>query len=76
MLRFICQRALYAIPLILVIIVVMFSLLHMIPGDPVQALVGDFPVPPAYRQAIEEKYRLNDPFAVQVWNYLTAVSAG
>ena len=76
MLRFILQRALYALPLILVIIVVMFTLLHLIPGDPVQALVGDYPVPPAYRQAIEEKYRLNDPFLTQVWNYVTAVLQG
>lgn len=76
MLRFILQRLIYAIPLIFVVIVAMFSLLHLIPGDPVQALVGDFPVPPAYRQAIEEKYRLNDPFIVQVGNYLAAVVQG
>ncbi len=76
MLRFIAQRVLYALPLIFVIIVVMFTLLHLIPGDPVQSLVGDFPVPPAYREAIEEKYRLNDPFLLQVWNYLTSVLHG
>lgn len=76
MLRFILQRALYSIPLILVVIVAMFTLLHLIPGDPVQALVGDYPVPPAFREAIEEKYRLNDPFLLQVWNYVTAVFAG
>ena len=39
-------------------------------------LWATFRLPPAYRQAIEEKYRLNDPFAVQVWNYLTAVLQG
>ncbi len=76
MLRFILQRALYAVPLIFVIIVVMFSLLYLIPGDPVQALVGDYPVPPAFRAAIEEKYRLNDPFFVQVGNYLASVVQG
>lgn len=76
MLRFILQRALYAVPLIFVIIVVMFSLLYLIPGDPVQALVGDYPVPPAFRAAIEEKYRLNDPFLLQVGNYLVSVVQG
>lgn len=76
MLRFVGRRALYAIPLLLVIIVLMFSMLHLIPGDPVQALVGDYPVPPAYRKAIEEKYRLNDPFLVQVGNYLANVVQG
>ena len=76
MLRFTIQRLVYAVPLIFVVIVAMFTLLHLVPGDPVQALVGDFPVPPAYRQAIEEKYRLNDPFIVQVGNYLAAVVQG
>ncbi|SFJ73757.1 peptide/nickel transport system permease protein [Bosea sp. OK403] len=76
MLRFVGRRALYAVPLILVVIILMFSMLHLIPGDPVQALVGDYPVPPAYRQAIEEKYRLNDPFLVQVSNYLINVAKG
>lgn len=76
MLRFVLQRALYAVPLIFAVIVVMFTLLHLIPGDPVQALVGDYPVPPAYREIIEEKYRLNDPFIVQVGNYLASVVQG
>lgn len=76
MLRFILKRALYAVPLIFVIIVVMFSLLYLIPGDPVQSLVGDYPVPAAFREAIEEKYRLNDPFFLQVGNYLSSVVRG
>lgn len=76
MIRLILQRILYAIPLILVVVVVMFTLLHLIPGDPVQAIVGDFPVPPAFREAIEEKYRLNDPFLVQVSNYLVSILQG
>lgn len=76
MLRFVGQRALVAIPLLLAIIVLMFSLLHLIPGDPVQALVGDYPVPPAFRQALEEKYRLNDPLLVQVGNYLVNIAQG
>ncbi|MGI6853195.1 ABC transporter permease [Mesorhizobium sp. 1B3] len=76
MLRFMLQRALYALPLIPVVIIVMFVLLHLIPGDPVQSLVGDYPVPPAFREAIEEKYRLNEPLTVQVGSYLISVLQG
>jgi len=75
-LRLILQRVLYSIPLIFVVIIAMFTLLHLIPGDPVQAIVGDFPVPPAFREAIEEKYRLNDPYLVQVTNYLVSALHG
>lgn len=76
MLRFLLNRALFSIPLIFVVIVVMFTLLHLLPGDPVQSMVGDYPVPAAFREAIEEKYRLNDPFIVQVGNYLASVMQG
>ncbi len=76
MLLLIGRRVAYAVPLVITIIVVMFCLLRAIPGDPVQAMVGDFPVPPAYRAAIEEKYRLNDPFPTQLANYLLNVVQG
>lgn len=76
MVRFVLKRALYSVPLIFVIIVVMFTLLHLIPGDPVQSLVGDYPVPDAYREAIEAKYHLNDAFVTQVGNYLLSVAQG
>jgi len=75
-LLFVLRRALYALPLFFVVIVATFTLLHLIPGDPVQALVGDYPVPPAFREAIERKYRLNEPFASQVGHYLGAVVRG
>lgn len=73
---FILRRVLYAVPLFFVIVIVTFSLLQMIPGDPVQAMVGDYPVPPAFREVIEKKYHLNDPFIVQLGSYLGAVTRG
>lgn len=74
--QFIGRRVLHGVPLLLAVVVLMFCMLRAIPGDPVQAMVGDFPVPPAYRQAIEEKYKLNEPFATQLVGYLRAVVRG
>ncbi len=76
MLRVAGRRAVWALPLLLTIIVVMFCLLRAIPGDPVQAMVGDFPVPPAYRALIEEKYHLNDPLPTQIVTYLGNIVSG
>lgn len=76
MLLYVLRRLLYALPLFFVVVVATFTLLHLIPGDPVQALVGDYPVPPAFREAIERKYRLNEPFTSQVAHYLGAVVQG
>jgi len=50
-LRFTVLRILHAIPLLIAVILVIFGMQQMIPGDPVQAMVGDFPVPQAFREA-------------------------
>lgn len=76
MLRFTVLRILHAIPLLIAVILVIFAMQQMIPGDPVQAMVGDFPVPQAFRDAIELKYRLNDPFYLRVYTYFSNLLHG
>ena len=76
MLRFTVLRILHAIPLLIAVILVIFAMQQMIPGDPVQAMVGDFPVPQAFRDAIELKYRLNDPFYLRVFTYFSNLLHG
>ena len=69
MLRFTFFRILHSIPLLVTVILAIFLMQQMIPGDPVQAMVGDFPVPQAFRDAIELKYRLNDPLYLRIYSY-------
>ncbi len=76
MLRFTFFRILHAIPLLIAVILVIFLMQQMIPGDPVQAMVGDFPVPQAFRDAIEAKYRLKDPLYVRIWSYFASLLQG
>lgn len=76
MLRFAISRLLHAIPLLLAVILAIFSMQQMIPGDPVQAMVGDFPVPQAFRDAIEAQYHLKDPFHVRVVSYFSNLAHG
>ncbi len=76
MLRFTVLRILHAFPLLVAVILVIFAMQQMIPGDPVQAMVGDFPVPQAFRDAIELKYRLNDPFYLRVYTYFANLLHG
>ncbi|GAB3186524.1 ABC transporter permease [Nesterenkonia suensis] len=58
--------------LIFAVVVVMFLLLDLAPGDPVQSLVGFVPVSEAFRQQMTELYGLDRPlperFATYVWN--------
>lgn len=69
MARFVVLRLLQAIPMMVVVIVLVFVMLQLTPGDPVQAIVGQFPVPPEFRAAIEQRYHLNDPFLTRLLHY-------
>ncbi|MCL4698460.1 MAG: ABC transporter permease, partial [Burkholderiaceae bacterium] len=61
MLRYTLIRIAQAVPLLAAVVLAVFLMQQLIPGDPVQAMVGDFPVPQAFREAIEQRYRLKDP---------------
>ncbi|MBN9074698.1 MAG: hypothetical protein BGN87_09060 [Rhizobiales bacterium 65-79] len=76
MLRFVLFRLLHAIPLLIAVILVILLMLQFIPGDPVQAMVGDFPVSPEFRAAITQQYHLDDPFPVRVYSYFVNLLHG
>ena len=69
MLRFIAQRLLQTIPVLLVVSVTVFSLIHMIPGDPVQVMVGDSQDPEVVA-AIRHDLGLDRPLYVQYVSWL------
>lgn len=76
MTRFILMRLLHAIPLLAAVILLILVLLQLIPGDPVQAMVGDYPVSPAFREAITKQYHLDDPFLTRLFSYFTNLLRG
>ncbi|MDF1790522.1 MAG: ABC transporter permease [Thalassobaculaceae bacterium] len=57
---YLAKRLLHAIPVYIGISIVIFSLIHLIPGDPAQAVLGDTATPEAI-QALREQWNLNDP---------------
>jgi peptide/nickel transport system permease protein len=68
--RYIALRWLQLIPLLLGVIVINFILVHAAPGDPISALVGDFPVPEEYVRQLRGKFGLDQPLLVQLGRYL------
>ncbi|MGZ4428177.1 MAG: ABC transporter permease [Nocardioidaceae bacterium] len=75
MLGFLVRRLLVAIPLLLVVSLLVFSLILLVPGDPAVALAGQNPT---LQQIAEVRARLglNDPFFVQYWHWLSGVLHG
>lgn len=76
LLRYILRRFLQAIPLILGIIVVNFSLIHLAPGDPIITLVGESQVSPEYIASVKKEYGLDQPLPTQLLYYVLGVLRG
>ncbi|MFG6083608.1 ABC transporter permease [Paracoccus litorisediminis] len=75
MLIHIAKRILVALPTLLIVSVLVFSLQKLLPGDPVLALAGE-ERDPATLAALREKYHLNDPFLMQYLRWLGGVLTG
>jgi peptide/nickel transport system permease protein len=75
MTRFIARRLLLTVPVLLGVATLVFSLIHLVPGDPVQAMLGDTAAP---RDVAELRVRLglDKPLAVQYGNFLVRLAHG
>jgi peptide/nickel transport system permease protein len=74
--RYLFARLAWAVPMVLAILVVNFLIIHVVPGDPIQALVGDFPAPPGYAEQIRKDFGLDKPLLTQLGLYLINLSEG
>jgi peptide/nickel transport system permease protein len=71
LLRYAAKRLLLAVPLLLGISVLTFGLLHLTPGNPVQAESAMNPkVSPESIRALRTLYGLDDPLPLQYWRWL------
>lgn len=69
MFKFIIRRLIQTIPVLLGVTILVFSLMHFIPGNPAQALAGENATQQQI-DAITERLGLNDPLPVQYFNYM------
>ena len=70
LLSYTLRRLLHAIPLLLAVAVLNFCLIAAAPGDPVTALIGDFPAPAEYVAKMRQDYGLDQPLPVRLGRYL------
>ncbi|GIU92269.1 MAG: peptide ABC transporter permease [Acidimicrobiia bacterium] len=75
MLNYVIRRLLYALPVLLGIVVVVFLLVRMIPGDPCKAMLGERATAEAC-EAFYEANGLNEPIPVQLGIYLGKLVRG
>ena len=75
MLRYISTRLLYTIPVIWLVVSVVFMLIHLVPGDPIQQMLGEG-ASAADLQAARHAYGLDVPIGKQYVNYWKGVLHG
>ncbi len=75
MLPFVFQRIFTAIPTLIIVTIMVFSIQRLLPGDPALILAGEEQDPQVI-EYIREKYHLNDPMPVQYFAWLGQVLRG
>jgi len=73
--RYLAQRLLYTLPVIWLVVSLVFLLIHLVPGDPVQQMLGEG-APAADLQAVRHTYGLDLPLGQQYLNYWKGVVRG
>ncbi|HLV87425.1 MAG TPA: ABC transporter permease [Candidatus Sulfotelmatobacter sp.] len=69
------QRVLYTLPVIWLVVSIVFLLIHLVPGDPIQQMLGEG-APPADIAAIRHAYGLDLPLRDQYLLYWKGVLHG
>ena len=75
MTRFVARRVLMAVPTLFGVLVVAFLILHVAPGDPVAAMVGER-ADAATIARLRHELRLDDPLYVRFGYYLAQIGRG
>jgi len=73
--RFLALRALLLVPTLLGVLVVAFLLLHVAPGDPVQAMVGERADPETLAR-LRQELHLDDPLPARFAQYAGGILRG
>jgi peptide/nickel transport system permease protein len=73
--RYILQRLLQAVPILALVSLISFSIMHLVPGDPA-TIIGGPSATPAELQAIRENLGLDKPFLAQLLKFYTNALQG
>ncbi|TMW71845.1 ABC transporter permease [Alteribacter natronophilus] len=75
MLAYTIRRLLMLIPVLIGMSLITFSIIHLIPGNPAQVILGEQASPQAIA-SLEEQLGLNEPYFVQYGNYVAGILQG
>jgi oligopeptide transport system permease protein len=74
--RYAARRFLQIIPVFFGTTFLLFTMVWALPGDPIRALSGDKPPPPAVYEQLRQEYNLDDPLIIQYLKYMAGLFQG
>ena len=75
MARYLIRRLLLTIPVLIGVATLVFALIHLVPGDPAQSMLGESASPDDVVR-LRQSLRLDDPLLVQYKSFLTGILRG
>src|SRR4051794_23915077 len=70
MLGYVRGRLLAAVPVVLGVSIVVFLMLHLVPGDPISVMFADASLPPEQIAQLRAQLGLDDPLPVQYARFI------
>jgi peptide/nickel transport system permease protein/oligopeptide transport system permease protein len=74
--RYLLTRLLATIPVILGVTIAVFSMLHLVPGDPIQMMLGEFQTSPEQMEQLRAGLHLDEPLPQQYGRFLVGAVQG
>jgi peptide/nickel transport system permease protein len=74
--RWLLLRALQSLVTLAIALVILFLLMHILPGDPLSRVGEGRPLTPEQIQALLDRYGLNRPLSEQLWSFLVGLVHG
>ena len=75
MFRYIANRLVLTVPILLTVFTLVFFMVRIVPGDPAVAALGDYASKEAV-EALRQKMGLNEPLMVQYFRFLAKLLQG
>src|SRR6266496_3653831 len=74
--RYLVRRLLIAVPVLLGTTLLIYAMVFALPGDPIRRLAGTHVLSQSTYNEIRHRYHLDQPFAVQYWDYVKGLTHG
>src|SRR6266542_1556443 len=76
MFSYLAQRMLAAVPVLLGVSLLVFSMLHLVPGDPVRLMLSEFQTTPEQIERLRSQLHLDEPLPLQFGRFVWDASHG